>query len=337
MKKEPIPIYSEEGRTYHADACTPLMEAEENGKLTLEALGRGNYPGRPIPSTLLKKLRSVGYWDAPHDQTWGLPWHRNEGIEITLLETGSTPFLLGNGKHMLHPGDLTITRPWQSHRVGNPNIGAGRLHWVILDVGVRHPHQPWVWPDWLVFTKKDLQELTIFLRENENPVWKSSSEVQHCFHQIGRTVKNDINGSGASRLAIYINELLLHLLDMFREQHVPLAKSLTSARRTTELFLKGLAGSSSEPWTLESMAKCCGLGITSFVHYCWQTTNHTPMQHLNHLRIEEARRMLIKTPKKSVTEIGFECGFSSSQYFATVFKKALNCTPRQYRKTNHFA
>lgn len=331
MSTSTMPIYREAGKTYHADSCDPLVRAAEDGELVLEALGRGSYPGRSIPGRLLKGLRSVGYWDAPHEQTWGLPWHRNEGIEITLLETGSTPFLLGNKQLSLHPGDLTITRPWQPHRVGNPNIGPGKLNWVILDVGVRQPHQEWEWPSWLIITRKDLQELTTCLRENEQPVWESSPEIQRCFRQVGRTVKNDREGSGASHLSVYINELLLHLLEMFREHRVPLSKSLTTARRTTELFFEGLKGSISDPWTLESMADCCGLGVTRFVHYCRQITNQTPMQHLNQLRVEAAAETLLRAPDKSVTAIGLECGFSSSQYFATVFKKAFHCTPREYR------
>ncbi|MEI9960533.1 MAG: hypothetical protein WDM76_05170 [Limisphaerales bacterium] len=38
-------------------------------------------------------------------------------------------------KHHLAPGHFTITRPWQLHKLGAPNIGPGRLHWLIVDVG----------------------------------------------------------------------------------------------------------------------------------------------------------------------------------------------------------
>jgi hypothetical protein len=39
----------------------------------------------------------------------------------------------------LSRGNLTVTRPWQLHRVGNPNGTACRLHWIILDRGIRRP------------------------------------------------------------------------------------------------------------------------------------------------------------------------------------------------------
>ena len=32
-----------------------------------------------------------------------------------------------------------------------------------------------------------------------------------------------------------------------------------------------------------------------------------------------------------ITEIALDCGFSSSTYFSTVFRRYVGCTPRQWR------
>jgi LacI family transcriptional regulator len=50
-------------------------------------------------------------------------------------------------------------------------------------------------------------------------------------------------------------------------------------------------------------------------------------------RIEVSKRLLLNT-SISVTEISQKCGYSSRKYFCTVFAKALNCTPIEYRKEN---
>ena len=223
---------------------------------------------------------------------------------------------------------MAITRPWQPHRLGQPNIGIGRLHWIIIDVGVRQPHQEWQWPDWLVILPDDLAELTAYLRENEQPVWSATAEVQECFRQIGRTIREK---KSPSRLAVYANELLLHLLELFREQQVSRTKSLTDAQRSVELFLSSLEASYADAWTLDSMAESCGLGVTRFVHYCRKITNLPPQQYLNRLRLEAAAGMLKTESGQRVTDIAFDCGFSSSQYFATAFRKQYGCTPRQFR------
>ena len=104
------------------------------------------YPGKRLPEKCLQEVCSVGVWDASKTQNWGLDWHRNEGVEITYLEKGSLGFSVDGWEGQLMPGNLTVTRPWQKHRVGNPEVGASRLHWLILDVGVRQPHFAWQWP-----------------------------------------------------------------------------------------------------------------------------------------------------------------------------------------------
>ena len=63
----------------------------------------------------------------------------------------------------LLPNNLTITRPWEVHKVGGPFIGMGKFYWIILDLDVRRPHQNWSWPDWIILAPKDLISLSYFL------------------------------------------------------------------------------------------------------------------------------------------------------------------------------
>src|SRR5690606_2564457 len=94
---------------------------------------------------------------------------------------------------------------------------------------------------------------------------------------------------------------------------------------------KELNDSYFEPWTLESMAEHCGLGITRFVHYFRQSANMTPMHYLTSVRLQAAATLLITQPDKGINEICYGCGFSSSQYFSTTFRKRFGCSPTSYR------
>lgn len=325
------PVYIDHGKTYHVDTCAELRGAVARGELSFSAICRGSYPGRQIPDKMLPGICSVGFWDATQKQSWGLPWHRNEGIELTWLETGSLDFNLDSKAYTLKPGELTITRPWQPHKLGAPNIGIGRLHWLILDISVRQPHQEWQWPKWIVLTKKDLLELTDFLRRNEQPVWPCGGEIAHCFKQMTGSIDTEIEAA-ASKTMISVNALLLSLLEMFRSKNVPLSTTLTSARRSTQFFLDRLSEELEEPWTLDTMAEECNMGVTRFTHHCKKITNLAPMQYLNQMRLAKAARIFATNPKASVTETAFECGFSSSQYFATLFRKQYKCTPCAYKE-----
>jgi len=330
-----LPIYKEYGTTYHADTCEPVVRAVEAGQVRLEALVRGSYPGRKLARNELPGVRTLGFWDAEGKQDWGLEWHRNEGLELTFLESGSIDFGVQDERHRLQPDDLTITRPWQPHRVGDPHIGPCRLHWLILDVGVRRPNQSWSWPRWLVLTDADRRRLTEILRHNEQPVWHAGGDIRRCFQQLARAVEADAGGSSISRLAALLNELFVLLLEMFTQQSVELDASLSSTRRTVELFLDDLRGDReqlAQPWTLPQMADRCGLGPTQFVHLCKQLTNTTPAQYLTQCRIEAAADLLTARAELSILAVAVACGFSSSQYFATLFRKHMGVTPREYRK-----
>lgn len=325
------PVYKELDKIYHPDSCEPLIKAENKGIIKLVGLKRFNYPGIELPNDVLKGVNSFGYWDAKVKQNWGLDWHRNEGIEFVFLASGMLNFSVRDKEYYLKPGDLTITRPWQLHKVGNPHIDIGKLYWLIIDVGVRQPHQNWKWPNWIVLAPEDLMELTKILRQNEQPVWTTDEKINKCFQKIGVCLEESAHRIPHSKLNIFINELLLLLLELFKNGKVELDRSLTDNIRTAEIFFQYLRNDYDRPWTLETMAVHCGLGITSFTKYCKQLTNLTPINYLNKIRLEAAAELLLNHKEKNITNICYECGFSSSQYFATTFRKLYKCTPKHYR------
>ena len=317
---------------YQADSCIPLRQAWDNSELELTTLARGTYPGKMLQESELPKIKSIGYWNIKKQQDWGLEWHTNEGIEICFLELGNLDFLLKDKRIQLQPDDITITRPWIIHKLGAPNVDPSKLHWLILDVNVRHPHEQWEWPDWIVLNKSDLLELTLNLRQNEQPVWKANQEFKKCFVQIGKIIKKSKDNNYDSKLKIQINNLLILLLDILREEKIDLDKSLVESKRTVKLFLKSLESRIDEDWTVVKMAEYCNLGVTRFTHYCKEISNCSPMEFLSRLRLRRASRWLIEDTNIQVTDIAFMCGFSSNQYFNYSFKKHFKLTPNEYRK-----
>ena len=326
-----ITPFEADGIVYQADTCLPLIDAVKRKKLKFRARARYTYPGERLTEDTLG-LNSIGYWDANEPQDWGLDWHRNEGIEIHFLESGTMPYAQQNKEMELLPNYLTITRPWEAHKVGSPSIGMGKFYWVILDLNVRRPHQNWVWPDWVMLAPSDLEKLTMILRQNEKVLWKADKRIRDCFQRIGKAVDADIVGSNSSRIRLLINYLLILPLDLLLEDEVELNEQLTDSSRSVRLFLSELDNNLSEAWTIEAMAKSAGVGLTRFTHHCKRLTNLTPMRYLMMKRIELSKEILIKSELLTVSEVAFTCGFSTSQYFSTVFKKHEKCTPLEYRQ-----
>jgi AraC-like DNA-binding protein len=323
--------YRHNGKLFRADTCDDVCRAWKRGDIGLRTLVRGSYPGTRLEEKSLPGVKSLGFWDARTEQTWGLPWHRNEGIELTILSSGSLAYFCGDKRYDLKPYDLTIARPWQPHRVGDPHIGPNKLFCLILDVGVRKPNQEWKWPGWLLMNREELEELTKLLRQNEFHVWSDCRDFHHCFQEIGRAVEEYPKSKDVTYITLKLNELFYLLLHMFRTRKIPLNESLTSNFRTVQVFLGELRELLSEDWTIEKMARECSVCTTRFVQYCRQLTNQSPMQHLNALRLERARALLLDRRETSIIDIAMQCGFATSQYFASCFKRKYNTTPSDYR------
>jgi AraC family L-rhamnose operon regulatory protein RhaS len=135
-----------------------------------------------------------------------------------------------------------------------------------------------------------------------------------------------------ARVALGIAEVLVEMTDQLDRQEIALDPYLSSTERVVELFLDGLTERLDEPWTLNRMAESCGLGRTRFVHYCKQVVNVAPQEYLADLRLRRAAEMLHRTDL-SISQIALRCGFQTSQYFSTVFRRRFGCTPGASRGT----
>lgn len=335
MPDSVAPIYRGRRSRFEIDSCAPQSAAVRGGKIQMHALSKGHYPGVVLRPDQLPGIASIGFWNGVGTQDWGLESHRNEGLEICFLETGTMAFSAEAKNFELSSGHITITRPWQLHKLGAPNIGPGKLHWLILDVRVRRPNQDWRWPRWVTLTADDKAELTRKLRHNENAVWQSSPEIATAFRNLSQGVLHWPQPHTESRMLVWLNLLLAGILTALSEQETHQNPELTSRRRTVELFLRDLAAnaaSSSQPWTLGKMAEHCGMGITAFSKYGRELVNNGPMEYLNHCRLDHAARQLRQDPARPITEIAFQHGFNSSQYFATVFRQRFQQSPGVWRK-----
>ena len=62
-----------------------------------------------------------------------------------------------------------------------------------------------------------------------------------------------------------------------------------------------------------------------------ESTGINISEYVNRLRVEMAKTALQFTDK-SITDIGYEVGFSDTAYFTRMFKKCIGVTPKEYRK-----
>ncbi|MEM6884316.1 MAG: AraC family transcriptional regulator [Verrucomicrobiota bacterium] len=317
-----------------ADNCAPLSEAVDRGEVNLIARSRGQYPGLKLPKGALPGLRTIGYWDAVGPQSWGLPMHRNEGIEICYVLSGETHFATDSQEWMLRAGDITITRPWQRHRLGDPRIRPCKLFWVILDVESVDERSAWEFPDWVGPDAKSRRTLLRVFRKNPcchlvDPDQQLQPFMQHTCQKL-----DDDSPLAIAHLAGSINSLLLAVVERLSADIDDAPQDPQGLDHTIRQFFHGLETSvdkAAEPWSVGDMAHACRVGKSYLTSSCRQIFNATPAEQLNRIRLNHARDLLVHDPEQSVTDIAFSVGFNTSQYFANRFRKQFGVTPGTYR------
>ena len=87
-----------------------------------------------------------------------------------------------------------------------------------------------------------------------------------------------------------------------------------------------------EKISLEKMSRIAGISPKYFCR-CFKIFLHmTASDYLNYKRVEQACYELTVLDK-SVTEVGFDCGFHDTSYFIRIFKKYKGMTPNQLKQS----
>lgn len=83
-------------------------------------------------------------------------------------------------------------------------------------------------------------------------------------------------------------------------------------------------------WDLKELAQRCGMGRTNFAATFREETGFSPRDWLLEQRIAQAEDALDHS-QESIIAVAHNCGFSTPQYFATVFKRLRGVTPSEWR------
>ncbi|MFA6104819.1 MAG: helix-turn-helix domain-containing protein [Victivallaceae bacterium] len=280
---------------------------------------RYGFNGREIG---LPMIYSGGFHNYLHTISL-LPHTHPEGVEITYVMKGDACWLLKDGTELfLSGGTLAAVQPDTPHHGQGNIISPCWLFWFVLDLEAA---------DCLLntpFSAPDIAELKNIFQHAGNCVRRAPDHyefhTERLIEQFASPGKPDFLYAASLRNSLC--RLIIDTAEVFRS---PAGIERPDARIAgkAEKIMRAKLG---HDLNMTDIAEELGLSATGFIKRFKYETGLTPADFSQRIKIEEARRRLTM-PKASITAIAFDLGFSSSQYFASVFKKYTGITPREYR------
>lgn len=83
---------------------------------------------------------------------------------------------------------------------------------------------------------------------------------------------------------------------------------------------------------LSQLAALIPMSEGQFCRFFKSMTRQTPMDYINSYRIRQAVDLL-RDPERKISDVALEVGYDNISYFIRVFRKTMNCSPSEFRKT----
>jgi len=271
------------------------MLLSEHGVTGVELFGRYNY-------------------DRAHP---GLRDHRHrDAMEICFLIKGRQTYRVGKRNYHLCGGDVFITFPNELHGTGGAPEEKGVLYWMALKwPGRKHP--------FLGLSPAhgtDLFQSLLHLNQRHfRGSWKMKKHLDAitlCYHQRPSTLQS----------VTMANAVVAFLIEVISAAHSAHRNATKESFQTIRHYIEEHL---TEPLPIPALAAQARLSVPRFKARFKEEYGVPPGEYIMRTRIAKACERFSQS-RATITEIAYDLGFSTSQYFATVFKRYTGQRPSAY-------
>lgn len=278
--------------------------------------------GRLIELPLVVQIGNTRTSRAQPTQTW----HSHPGFEIVFVLAGRTAWeFQSNPTLEVVGGHFLVIPPDTLHRASQAMRRPSTICGIVLNPAVRASQQN------SCFTRKDLG---LLLRQFQSsalmPATMSNllTDATTRLVDLKRTLE-EAPSIPLLRAAVRsaVCEIILAAAD---------ALSATPPNRGPQVLvdaaMRYLRDHVHEPVRMADLSKHMGFGRSYLFSIFKNIAGMSPNDFHVRVRIERAQSLLAKTDR-SITSVAMDTGFSSSQYFSTVFRKHTGQTPATFRES----
>lgn len=272
-------------------------------------------------------------------------------LEIVTVINGRQSYISGSKTYNLTGGDVFISFVDQPHGSGENLQEINEIAWMQIDMRLGD--------DFLGLSNEFGEILYSKIQSLREPTFKidrtSIKILLNAIESLRKMTKNDIQ-TGQSLLITYLNRIVMSQPTICEIEYV------------FKEILKYIDDNIHENIEIAELGRICNLSESRFKHKFSEIVGIPPKQYINYKKIEcakillkdRAKAVLKDIPEKmsdglcestkaistdssknvfndsakkietNITEIAMQLGFTSANYFSTVFKKFTGIPPREY-------
>ena len=250
--------------------------------------------------------------------------HSHNNFELNLITSGFGRRIVGNHISSYAPGDLVLLGPNISHC------------WEVLETEknqtpaciVTHFYENIISSDF--FKIPELEEVVDLLKQAKTGIlFKGPKTIE-----VADALKKVVGQKGLKKYIALLETFSL-LLEVNDREYLALPtgktdiyeKERTRIEKVYEYVFQNIQSGVN---LSEASAVLC-MEPASFCRFFKKKTKQTFMEYVKSVRIGIATKLLAETDK-TITQIGYECGYNNLANFNHYFKEVMEQTPSEYRK-----
>ena len=252
-----------------------------------------------------------------------LSWHSHGGFELIFLVDGATTYeFAGRNAVELRGGHFLVIPPGLVHRGLHDMRSPATFCGLALKAS-----RPAAWKN-TTFTATDVRGVRTSLEKASRKVHPINPALRWLVRRLMEETAGYPTNPRRAEAGTALRALICAVLvEAMRQMLVP----PTEPKQFVSAAVVYLRQHFHEPVGMADLVRHVGFSRARMFDLFKAQTGLTPHDYLQRMRIKKAQEQLRQT-KLSVTDIGLAVGFSSGQYFSTVFSRYTGVSPTRFRK-----
>ena len=255
----------------------------------------------------------------------GMHWHNC--LQFSLIKKGSLVYNVNQDSYTVEEGQGFFVNYGYLHKV-SPNEDKTCEYFVVN-----------VDPKFIFGIQDDFEKekyLTPYITNaklaglilSSNVTWQN--EILNLLGEVERAFSEKYFGY---ELAIrsYLGNIWLIFITELKDTVQPFQGRVSTDKERIKALINYVRMNYMKNITLSDIASVVNISEGECCRLFKRTIQSSPIKYRNSYRIEQSLKLLIET-RDTITQISEEVGFASVSYYISLFKKQMQCTPKEFRK-----